>query len=305
MTDPTSKTAELWSAKADPAAFAQRRFTSWMEHPVISQKYINRRMTGRDDQNWLNRFRNTHVPTPLNLCASLGCGSGGLERHALAIDICSKFDAFDVAAGAIETAKSEAAAMGFGLRVNYQVCDLNTIVLAPQTYDAVFACQSAHHFDGLEHIFDQVHAALRPGGFFVLNEFVGPTRFQWTDQQLDLVNGLLAILPARYRRLIADPSQIRDRLHRPTVEEMISYDPSEAVRSSELMSQITQRFEVVEKIEFGGTILQLLLQDIAGNFVPESEEDMAILDLICLLESKLIESKALPSDFVYLVTRPK
>jgi heme-degrading monooxygenase HmoA len=55
------------------------------------------------------------------------------------------------------------------------------------------------HFVELERIMEQVSQALTPRGLFVLEEFVGPTRFQWTDLQLEAVRLLLAMLPAGLR----------------------------------------------------------------------------------------------------------
>jgi SAM-dependent methyltransferase len=78
--------------------------------------------------------------------------------------------------------------------------DVNTIQLPKSTYDLVFSCHSFHHFVELEYVMDQVHQSLTPHGLFVLDEYVGPTQFQWTtEKQLGLVNSLLALLPDRLR----------------------------------------------------------------------------------------------------------
>jgi SAM-dependent methyltransferase len=295
-------TKDLWSKKASLEDHDRRRFVSWMNHPVI-EKHINRKISGDAGKNWLDYVKLKYAPQPLTRGLSLGCGAGGLERHGLFLDICQHFDAFDVAPGAIEVAKSEAAKMGFGPRTHYEARDLNAVTLAPQTYDIAFACQSAHHFTAIEHIFGQVQRALKPGGLFVLNEFIGPTRFQWTDQQLALVNDILKTLPVDYRRLVLSPEVIRDHLPRPTVAQMIAIDPSEAVRSGELLSLVDSHFEIIERIDFGGTILQLLLQDIAGNFDPENAEDVAMLDRLWTMEDDLISAGRLSSDFTLLVAR--
>jgi hypothetical protein len=86
---------------------------------------------------------------------------------------------------------------------------------------------------------------------------------------------------------------------------MIAIDPSEAIRSAELVPLVDSHFEIIERIDFGGTILQLLLQDIAGNFAPENARDVAVLDLLWMLEDRLISAGQLPSDFTLLVARAK
>ena len=49
-------------------------------------------------------------------------------------------------------------------------------------------------------ILESVAQALTPGGLLVLIDFVGPSRFQWTDTQFEAVEGLLAQIPEDYRR---------------------------------------------------------------------------------------------------------
>ena len=296
-------TIDLWSQKASPEDLLRRKNLSWMNHPRVEKNYINKRISGFESKNWLEHFKLKYAAQPFTKVASLGCGAGGLERHAHYLGISQKIDAFDIADGAIKIAKQEAHNMGMAQSIHYECCDISTIRLSPQTYDAVFTSQSAHHFESLEHIFDQVKQSLKPGGLFVLNEFIGPTRFQWTDQQLEIANAILDTLPAAYKTSVANREIQKDKITRPTIEQMISYDPSEAVRSAEIMKILTDRFEIIEKIDFGGTLLQILLEDIAGNFNAESDYDNLLIDMICTIEDILIKNQTIKSDFVFIVCR--
>ena len=65
------------------------------------------------------------------------------------------------------------------------------------------------------------------------------------------------------------------------------------------MGLIEERFEIVYRADFGGTLLQFVLADIAGNFDPADPKDVAMIDLVCLYEKTLIDEGVLPSDFVY------
>jgi hypothetical protein len=71
------------------------------------------------------------------------------------------------------------------------------------------------------------------------------------------------------------------------------------------MGLIEERFEIVYKADFGGTLLQFVLADIAGNFDPADPRDVALIDLICLYEETLIEHGILSSDFTYLVAKAR
>lgn len=115
--------------------------------------------------------------------------------------------------------------------------------------------------------------ALQPGGVFHLNEFVGPDRFQWTDAQLDHLNAFCEALPERYRRLAS--GQVRPPVIRPTIEQMIAADPSEAIRSSAIIETVRRHFRVMELRELGGALLHIGLSGIIHNFHPYVAEDNA------------------------------
>ena len=83
----------------------------------------------------------------------------------------------------------------------------------------------------------------------------------------------------------------------------MAVDPSEAIHSADILAALSARFECIEQRPFGGTLLQFLLADIAGNFDPSDGRDVALLRLMTLLETELIRCGAIGSDFVYAVYR--
>lgn len=89
----------------------------------------------------------------------------------------------------------------------------------------------------------------------------------------------------------------------PTASSVVAVDPSEAIRSADILPVLQLSFEVLEYRPLGGTILQFLLADIAGNFQDEVGE--RLLDVLFRLEDTLIECGDLPSDFAYIVARPR
>ena len=196
----------------------------------------------------------------------------------------------------------DAASAGFD-HIHYRVADLNTIELERQAYDAAFGIFSIHHVKRLEHLFAEVLAALRPSGFFVLNEYVGPTRFQWTDRQLAVINGLLDVFPERLRRFVNDPRRVKDRVKRPSPAAVAAADPSESIRSGDILRVLAEFFEIVELRPYGGTVLQSLLLDIAGNFDSDDPAALRVLEATMDLEEALLEANDLSSDFVFVVAR--
>ncbi len=175
----------------------------WLQLAAVQRRW-NIKMSGRPDADWVDHALSVHLAgrLPLARCLSLGCGTGRLERQLAQLGAFVACDAYDIADGSIEKARQAAAAVGYE-HINYTVGDLNTIKLGEAHYDAVWAAASVHHVSGLEHLFAQVAAALKPGGLFILNEYVGPTRFQFPARQRQVIQACNSLLPDEYRRIVA------------------------------------------------------------------------------------------------------
>ena len=63
----------------------------------------------------------------------------------------------------------------------------------------VLALNSLHHFNHLGETMRLIARALGPGGLLIMDEYVGPSRFQWTSAQMRAANALLAALPEHRR----------------------------------------------------------------------------------------------------------
>lgn len=115
------------------------------------------------------------------------------------------------------------------------------------------------------------------------------------------MNDQLQKLPKHLRRLISDPSKFKERVVRKSVAYMAAADPSEAVRSSEIVPLVAEYFRILEIKGYGGAILHELLYDIAGNFC---EEHTGSLDYLCRLfeaEDQLTASQSIADDFAVII----
>src|SRR5207302_6674349 len=97
---------------------------------------------------------------------SLGSGPCGTEINlAQRFTVDYTLDCLDINPHLL--AKGEERSRKFGLKCRFSAQDINSIALAPRSYDIVFAHAALHHFLALEHIFSQVRSALKPGGLFI------------------------------------------------------------------------------------------------------------------------------------------
>ncbi len=91
----------------------------------------------------------------------------------------------------------------------------------------------------------------------------------------------------------------------PSARDVIADDPSEAIRSQDILQVLQHNFEIVEKRDWGGNIVQFALFGIAGNFSDEDEDSQALLRMLFNIEETLIQCGEFDSDFCYIVARPK
>jgi SAM-dependent methyltransferase len=201
---------------------------------------------------------------------------------------------------AIAYAKHE----GLNEIINYRVRDIFKIEMPENLYDVVFAESSLHHLSPLKETLIKVNRCLKPGGFFIVNEFVGPTRFQWTDRQLQVIDGILSILPNRYKTFW-NSTAIKQKVAKPSRLRMMLNDPSEAVESSNIVSLVYKIFDVVEVKAYGGTILHMLLSGIAHNFLSEDAETSGYLKLCFVVEDLLLATQQIESDYMIAVCKKK
>jgi len=281
------------------------KYISWLEHPTIVE-YIHRRTSGDPKTSTYEWFKQKFFPQPADLCLSLGCGLGAFERGAISIGIAKRFHANDISAGAITKARQSASEAGLADRIEYSVLDLNHATLPKNTYDAIFAISSAHHVFNLEDLFDQCRRALKPDGLFLLDEYIGPNRFQTQPEVINIINRLLGSLPRRYRKsLFTNDGSTVDRYVPSPPEHFLKHDPSEAIRSADIMRLIERNFDIIEFRPYGGGILHMLLSGITGNFDESSKGDVALLRVLATVEQYLEEKALIASDFAAIVARPK
>jgi len=304
MSTESDRVRKFWGM---PESTSKRygRGVHWTESKIVIE-YINEQVSGSKEIGWLQYVSNKFLaPLKKELTVlSLGSGTGSLERQLQMLVRVAQVDAFDISEAAVRQAKEAAARDGLGKRINYQVVDLNLIELPKERYDVVFSGSCLHHIRALEHVVSQSAQALKPAGYFIANEYIGPSRFQFPLQQVKVIEDLLVLLPIRYKKRIRLASGYKLHFTPPDPKSMESIDPSEAVRSDEVLPVTKQYLKMVEIRPYGGCILHMLLQDIAGNFDENSEEDSLRLRALVDIEGRLVCSGYLKSDFaVFVMTK--
>jgi SAM-dependent methyltransferase len=303
--DNASKVASQWSQLASEAFVRDLDRVSWSGIPQVHLNH-NYLITGTRDTYWVEWMRERFFPGGYAGDAlSLGCGAGHLDRIFKRCGFTFRsFTGIDISEGAVDRARVLADEINLAPIIRYLAADLNDCELPPRSFDFIYFFQSLHHIEALEHVLEQCQRALRPEGLLMVNEFVGPSRFQWTARQAEMANALTELLPEGLRRELQGGG-LKTEIGRPTVRQMVTSDPSEAVRSGEIEGLVRARFEILGEWNWGGTLNHLLFHNIAANFDPENEYHRSIVELLIHHENVLIREGFLPSDFKVFIARLK
>ena len=246
--------------------------------------YINRRI-GNGEPLWpIEMFKRFVGGRVFNRALSVGCGSGALERDLMAQGLCLRIDAFDGSIVSLHEARTLADVSGFGRRIGYFAADFNRPAFPRRAFDLVLFHQSAHHVERLERLYRAVLHTLTPDGVLYLDEYVGPSRFDWDDrpEMLDEHRRLFASTPQELRAVPVLPPPIRPD------------DPSEAFRSSDIEPQLHIGFRLLEKRPYGCGVLSVLLPNLRLGELPD-----AVLDTL------IERDRSADSYYAILIAAPK
>jgi ubiquinone/menaquinone biosynthesis C-methylase UbiE len=297
ITSKRQKVEKTWASTQTPP-------TSWWHIPEVRDRW-NSMISGdlkTDPQEYV--CKKYFADKQSLKLLSLACGTGSREIRWAELKKFIQIDAYDISKPRIEYAKKQAENKGLNKIINFEISDVFKISMGTDKYDVVATEGALHHFSPLETILLKIENCLKPDGYFVVNDFVGPTRFQWTKRQLAVVNGLLALLPIDYKREW-DNVTIKQKVYKPSILSMILNDPSEAIESSKIILQLNKIFDVIEIKEYGGTILNPLFSRIAHNFISEKDEAKDFLKLCFKVEDLLLAKKDIQSDYVLAICKKK
>ena len=263
--------------------------------------YWNKIITGNPTQEYADYVVEKYFKNETNLqLLSLGCGAGSHEIKFARHSNFSEIRGIDLAPKLIDEANKNAQQSNFK-NLKYEVSNMYDSHFEDNFFDAILFHSSLHHFKNLEKLLGEIiKKTLKKDGLLIIHEYVGPSRIQWTKEQLTEVNLLLSIIPDKYKKRFKSNS-LKTKAYRPGNLRMIISDPSEAVESSEILHTIHKHFKIEEEKYLGGNLVMPLFKDIAHNFLDNSDETKKILHQVFEKEKSFIQTHS--SDFVFGVYR--
>jgi SAM-dependent methyltransferase len=272
---------------------------SFWQSPVVMAE-INRRITGDPQLAPIAFFAREFCERPRRRALSLGSGDGQLELAAVRVGACEEIVGIDLSPERVARARSRVPEE-LRDRVAFEVANLETY--EPQDrYDVIFAKGVLHHIGDLERWCRTFQDRLTRSGVLYVDDFVGPSRFQWTDAQLRVINRLLAALPERLRRdLVTPDGRLREPVRRPDAVRFAESDPSEAIRSGEITAVLGRHLKPLLVRDYGGAVFHQLFNRIMGNF--DADEDL--VRMLVEFDLLLTDEGLLAPNYLWGVYRPR
>jgi 2-polyprenyl-3-methyl-5-hydroxy-6-metoxy-1,4-benzoquinol methylase len=270
--------------------------TNWWDIPEVVERW-NQKITGSAEQDFNDYVVETYFSGREDLEAiSLGCGAGSREKRWAETGKFKRIEGYDLSKPRIESAQTMAETAGLSGILDFSVADVFSSEIT-RTFDVVIVEGSLHHFSPLEQILERIQKLMREDAYLLVNEFVGPTGFQWRDRQLLAINQLLADMPERLK-IKWDGRSIKKRVGRPSKLCIRYGDPSEAIDSERIVPLLKSMFDPLDVRPYGGTILHMLFHEIAHNFCSDDPETKQWLQACFDTEDSLISAGELTSDFM-------
>jgi 2-polyprenyl-3-methyl-5-hydroxy-6-metoxy-1,4-benzoquinol methylase len=302
MTTTTKSTAVVSKVWSD---FARTRLApgaeGWrfaMDHPRVRSYIYDKYLNGQDP---FGLALSSLLPQTQLTAVEIGCGGGDLAIGLAKSGRFAHIDAYDVSEGAIEVAKSKALDAGLQ-NINFEVRDCNNISIVGKKYDFAYSSHALHHIEGLEEMFSEVAKVLRDGGLFFADDYIGPSRMQYTDSQIEYMSRALTRLPPEKRYDAWFEDRVKGSIARVPIEDYIRIDPSEGVRAAEIVGIMSQ-YLYTKTIPMGLSIAYEVFSGIIRNFDPNSESDNALIDMVMKIDSEALEDRDVPVCFGVLIGR--
>jgi SAM-dependent methyltransferase len=183
------KIGQHWSSQ-----YAQKSqlVTRWWESEYIVRA-INKRVCGEAlpgvsagmHQLALQRFQGR---APFARGVSIGAGTGSKEQLAMQCGLVAHFTLYELSQVAVDQGRKDAAEAGLADRMDFRMENGMKSETREAVYDLVYWNNALHHMFDVKAALEWSRRVLKKGGVFLMDDFVGPDRMQWSDRLLEINN---------------------------------------------------------------------------------------------------------------------
>lgn len=269
----------VWDCKN----FEQKRTSWWNSEKII--RHMNYLVCGEELNGWnagaMKQLKEIHKK--YEKAVSIGCGIGSKEMQLLEQGLVDEFICFELSDERVRIGREQAKIKGLEERIKFFKEDFFESEWINEKFDLVFWDNSLHHMQDVYEAVKISKEILNENGVFFCNDYIGESRFQWSDEKLDYVNMIRDDLDEGVFH-VGDEIFPRHR-KRPTIEGMLKADPSEAADSENILPAVRTYFKNAKITMLGGVVYLLLLDRMIQN-IPEKSE---LLDRLIIADEEAIK----------------
>jgi SAM-dependent methyltransferase len=299
---------DFWNQKYASAAKLEKAYTEddsidYTKHPFLYRLSVSQPLTGDPDKWWLEDIATTYLRPAAARLLALGCGFGVAEEFLVQHGFAEHLVAYELSQEAVNATRDRLREAPYAGQFELRCGDALDADLETGSFDCLFVGAAIHHFDRIEEMFQLMHRVLKPGGLLIFDEYVGPDHHQYPPDLVEIMDGINACLDPQYR--VHCNGNLRESVPACSLEYILEHDPSEGVHSSQILPLTYQYFEVIDRRDFGGTIMRPFFSCILQNFDFNDPKDQTVARLIIFLEQELTRRGILPHHHTVVIARPR
>jgi ubiquinone/menaquinone biosynthesis C-methylase UbiE len=213
----------------------------------------------------------------------------GLVEHITVYELSSQ----RIAAG-----RKAALKQGLAARIEFVEADAFKVDIADGQFDLVHWNNALHHMFDVDQAVAWSHRVLSTDGLFFMDDYVGPNRFQWSDETLALATRVRENLPPQYlQRAQPDAPPVPVQVGRPSIRRIVNEDPSEAPDSERILTAVKKHFPNALIIPTGGAVYNLALTHTLHHFDPKQPAEEALLRNLMLIDEMAVRNTRVESHY--------
>jgi SAM-dependent methyltransferase len=181
--------------------------------------------------------------------------------------------------------RDAAAQCNVGDHLQFTQADFNLWRPGAALYDGVLANQSLHHVLKLEHLFESIRVALKPGGRFIISDMIGRNGHQRWPEALKRIQGFWRELPEAYR-----VNRLMQRYEARYINHDCSTEGFEGIRAQDILPLLNRYFSFAFFLPYGNLVFPFIDRAFGHNFDAGAAWDRDFIDRVHALDEALIIS---------------
>lgn len=245
-----------------------------------------------------------HFPNKkFNNALSIGCGNGYKEILLIEKGFVDYFELFELSPKAIEIGRQKAKSLGIEEKITFNNFDPFKSNFEFKKYDLIHWNNSLHHMANVYEALKISNDLLNDRGAIYIEDYVGASRFQWSSENLKIVNRLYKMLPENFKNDPLNPGfSLPKKIMRPLPEDVTSSDPTEAIDSSNILLAIRKYFPNASIYPLGGAIFHPLLNQSIANFDENNPDHLDWLKKILEVDELTMKESIIPPHYAIAIS---